>query len=175
MDRIARLAPDFAVTSALREADYAEAARLGFKSILSNLPDGEDASIPPARQQAVAAWRAGLKFRHVPAPKLDLFTDATVEGMADALAGLDGPVLAHCKSGVRSAIVWAAASARSQPVDCVLDALSEAGFDLEFIRDDLESQADRRRWLRRLRDAVGRSWPCSAIPQGLVIAAHVLR
>jgi hypothetical protein len=56
-------------------------------------------------------------------------------------------VLAHCKSGLRSAIVWAAASARSQPVDCVLAALAAAGFELDFLRDDLEQQADRKRWL----------------------------
>jgi sulfide:quinone oxidoreductase len=69
--------------------------------------------------------------------------------MADALAELEGPVVAHCKSGLRSAIVWAAASARSQPVDCVLAALDKAGFDLDVIRDDLDAQADRERWLGR--------------------------
>ncbi len=147
MDTIIWLTPRFAVTSALTEADFVEARALGFKAILSNRPDGEEATQLTARQEAVLAWRAGLQFRHVPAGKLDLFTDATIESMADALVGLEGPVLAHCKSGVRSAIVWAAASARSQTVDCVMDTLHAAKFDLDFIRDDLETQADRKRWL----------------------------
>ncbi|HEX7075926.1 MAG TPA: sulfur transferase domain-containing protein, partial [Hyphomicrobiaceae bacterium] len=86
-------------------------------------------------------------FRHIPAGKQDLFADHVVESMADALNALDGPVLAHCYSGLRSAILWAAASARSQPVDCVLAAVRKAGFDLDFLRDELEAQADRKRWL----------------------------
>ena len=147
MDTVSWITPRFAVTSALTADDFAEARRLGFKSVLSNRPDGEESGQITARQEAVLAWQAGLQFRHVPAGKLDLFTDATVEGMADALAGLTGPVLAHCKSGIRSAVVWAAASARSQPVDCVMDALKAAKLELDFIRDDLETQADRKRWL----------------------------
>ena len=147
MDAITTITPRFAVTSALAPEDFAEAARRGFKAIVSNRPDGEDAGQMTAREEAVLAWRAGLQFRHVPATKHEMFTDAVVEGMADALAGLQGPVLAHCKSGTRSVIVWAAASARSQPVSCVLDTLRAAGQDLDFLQDDLEAQADRRRWL----------------------------
>lgn len=141
------ITPQFAVTSALSPEDFALAARLGFKAIVSNRPDGEEPGQLTAREEAVLAWRAGLQFRHVPAGKHETFTDDVVEGMADALAGLAGPVLAHCKTGTRSLIVWAAASARSQPVTCVLDTLRAAGQDLDFLQDDLEAQADRRRWL----------------------------
>ncbi len=141
------ITPRFAIASELQPNDFAEVAHLGFKAVLSNRPDGEDGAQLTARREAVLAWQAGLQFRHVPASKLELFTDVTVEGMADALSGLEGPVLAHCKSGIRSAIVWAAASARTQPVECVMDALVAAELDLEFIRDDLEQQADRARWL----------------------------
>ncbi len=147
MEKIVYLTPQFAVTAALGPEDFAEVGRLGFGAILSNRPDGEEEGQLEARREAALAWRAGLKFRHVPASKHELFTDEVVEGMADALASLGGPVLAHCKTGLRSAIVWAAASARGQPVDCVLEALNKAGFDLDFLRDDLEAQADRKRWL----------------------------
>ena len=147
MEHIVKLTPRFAVTAALSEVDFAEAARLGFKAIVSNRPDDEESGQLSARQEAVLAWRAGLQFRHIPTSKYDLFTNQVVEGMADALAGLEGPILAHCKSGIRSIIVWAAASARTQPVDCVIDTLTKAGQDLEFLRDDLEAQADRKRWL----------------------------
>lgn len=147
MDKIVHITPTFAVTSALGPEDFQAIAALGFKAIISNRPDGEEDGQMTARAEAAQAWRHGLRFAHVPAGKLDLFTDPVVESMADALRGFDGPVLAHCKSGQRSAIVWAAAAARSQPVDCVLSALAEAGFDLDFLRDDLDRQADRKRWL----------------------------
>lgn len=146
MEKITYITPHFAVTSEMAPEDFAEAARLGFRAVVSNRPDGEDGATLTGRDEAVYAWRAGMRFAHVPAAKLDLFTDEVVEGMANAVRRLDGPILAHCKSGLRSAIVWAAASARSQPVDCVLDALVAAGFDLDFLRDDLESQAHRAIW-----------------------------
>jgi uncharacterized protein (TIGR01244 family) len=147
MPLLTPITPEIAVAPALEPDDFAELARLGYRSIVSNRPDGETGSSLTARQEAIHAWRAGLRFAHVPASKLELFTDPVVEGMGEALRRLPGPVVAHCASGIRSAIVWAAASARSRPVDCVLAALEGAGFDLDFIRDDLEAQADRKRWI----------------------------
>lgn len=148
MPLLTHLTSTFAVTSALGRDDFALLARRGAVAVISNRPDGEAGSVLTARDEAALAWRAGLKFAHVPAPKLELFSDAVVEGMAAAVARFDGQglIVAHCTSGLRSAIVWAAASARSQPVDCVISALTRAGFDLDAIRDDLESQAHRRWW-----------------------------
>ncbi len=147
MKTITYITPNFAVTDMPSPEDFARFAALGFRAVISNRPDHEQDGRLTGRQEAVLAWRAGLRFQHIPAAKHDLFTDHVVEPMADALNALKGPVLAHCESGVRSAILWAAASARSQSVDCVLAALRKAGFDLDFLRDDLEAKADRKRWL----------------------------
>jgi sulfide:quinone oxidoreductase len=147
MEKIVYITSNFAVTSALALQDFPEIARLGFRAVLSNRVDGEEAGQLDARSEAIAAWRAGLSFRHVPVTKHDVFADPSVEAMDSALRQLPGPILAHCKSGLRSAIVWAATSARTQSVDCVLAALAGAGYDLDFLRGDLEAQADRRRWL----------------------------
>ncbi len=144
---ITRIQPSFAVAGRLDEADFAALAAMGFCSIISNRPDGEDASQMSAREEAVLAWRHGLRFAHVPAAKHDLFDDAVIEGMADALEDLPGPTLAHCASGMRSAIVWAAAAARSQGAECVLEVMAAAGLDLEVVRDELEREPARRRWL----------------------------
>ncbi len=157
------ITPEFAVTSVLAPDDFSALAAQGFTAVISNLPDDEDTAQMTAKSEATHAWRAGLVFRHVPATKHDLFTDVVVEGMGDALRTLKGPVIAHCKSGLRSAIIWAAASARSQPVDCVLAALEKAGFDLEVIRDDLDAQADRKRWL-----GVASALDCNAVPTSAI-------
>jgi sulfide:quinone oxidoreductase len=147
MDKIIHITPDFAVTAELAPEDFAQLVGLGFKSVIANRPDGEEDGQLTGRQAAVHAWRAGLTFRHIPATKLDLFTDHVVDATANAIATLEGPVLAYCKSGLRSAIVWAAASARGRSVDSVLAALAAAGFDLDFLQDDLEQQADRHNWI----------------------------
>ena len=71
------------------------------------------------------------------------------EALSDALAELQGPVLLHCKSGQRSALLWAAASALDEPIDCVLEALRRAGFGFDDLRDELAGLTGTKRRLGR--------------------------
>ena len=142
MKKIVHITPQFAVTGALQPENFAEAAALGFKSILSNLPDGESPAHPTSLQEAQHASDAGLGFRHIPVTKAEVFSERVVGGTAQALGELEGPVLAHCASGLRSAVAWAAAAARAQSVDAVLAKLAAAGFNLEGARQELEDQHD---------------------------------
>lgn len=146
MQPITYLSPGFAVTSALSPEDYAEAARLGFRTILNHRPDGEEDGQATARESALLAHHAGLSYRHLPATKYDLFTNEVVGGTAAIIDAVEGPVLAHCKSGLRSAIAWAAAQSRTRPVDDVLADIRAAGMDLDFLRDEFEMQADQAHW-----------------------------
>src|SRR5215510_8664833 len=142
MNRIVYITPHFAVTGALQPDDLARAAALGFRSIISNLPDGESQVHPTSQQEARLAADAGLGFRHIPVTKAEAFSERVVGGTASVLSELELPVLAHCASGLRSAIAWAAAAARGQPVDAVLEKLAAAGLDLEGLRHELEDQHD---------------------------------
>ena len=103
----------------------------------------KSSTYPSAAEEAELANSAGLGFRHVPAIKSEVFSDRVVDGSGPGAGELEGPVLAHCASGLRSAIAWAAAAARSQPADCVIAALKNAGFDLAALRDELEDQRGR--------------------------------
>lgn len=135
------ITPTFAVAPQIATADLESLRNSGFVKVINNRPDGEADDQVPAADMAREADRIGLAYTHLPATKFDLFCDETVEAMSAALAAADGPVLAHCQSGMRSAIVWAAAEARRRPVDTVLGELSAAGFDLDFLRDELDTQA----------------------------------
>ena len=73
MQRIVFLTPDFAVTGALGREDLAEMAAQGFKSVLSNLPEGELRQYPSAAEKAELAARAGLGLRHVPVTKSEVW------------------------------------------------------------------------------------------------------
>lgn len=146
MVKITYVTPGFAVAPALAPADFARVAELGFRTVINNRPDSEERGQLPSSELRAEAEAHGLGYQHVPATRSDIFTDPVVEGMAAALESAQGPVLAHCKSGLRSAMVWAAARARSAPVDEIMGFLASAGFDLAFIRDDLDSQADRAQW-----------------------------
>jgi uncharacterized protein (TIGR01244 family) len=142
MPKIISITPSFAVTGALQPDDFAAAAEAGFRSVLSNLPEGESAAHLTAAEEARLAAQTGLGFAHVPATKHDVLSEPVVDGVANALSVLPAPVLAHCASGLRSAVAWAAAAVRGQPVDCVLKRLAAAGFNLTGIRDQLEDEHD---------------------------------
>ena len=141
MAKFVFITPNFAVAGQLEAEDFREIARLGFETVINNRPDGEEDGQLHSDAAAAHAWRSGLDYRHIPAGKLDLFSDPVVDAAETAIADAGGMVLAHCKSGTRSAIIWAAASARNSTVDEVLSLLSNAGFDFEFLRDELEEQA----------------------------------
>jgi uncharacterized protein (TIGR01244 family) len=141
MKQVRPITDTFAVAGALAPEDFAEVAAMGFKSVISNLPDGESRAHPTASEAAAMAERAGLEFRHLPVTKFELFSDRFVADMANALAELPGPILAHCLSGQRSIVAWAAATARHEPADQLLARLKAAGIDLEPLRGELEAQA----------------------------------
>jgi uncharacterized protein (TIGR01244 family) len=141
MEKIVYITPGFAVAAQLDAGDFEGIAKLGFKAIVNNRPDGEEEGQLPSHIAAAQAWGAGLAYSHIPAGKLDLFSDPVVDTAEAAIADAGGPVLAYCRSGTRSAIIWAAVSARGLPVDEVLSLLAKAGFDLDFLSDELEEQA----------------------------------
>jgi uncharacterized protein (TIGR01244 family) len=143
MEKIVYITPDFAVAGQLGENDFAEIARLGFGTVINNRPDGEEDGQLHSDIAAPLARRSALAYHYIPSGKLDLFSDPVVDGAEAAIASSAGgrKVLAHCRSGTRSAIIWAAVSARSLPVDEVLSLLTKAGFDFDFLSDEFEAQA----------------------------------
>ena len=102
---------DLSVAPQISVADVAEAARLGFKTIINNRPDGEDPSQPPSAEIEAAAKAAGLTYVHVPVrggPGPD-----QVAAVRAAVEASDGPVLAFCRSGTRSIVTWSIGQAQS--------------------------------------------------------------
>lgn len=138
MARLHYLSPALAVAGALEPADFTEAARLGFRTIINNRPDGEEAGQLPSREGAALAKAAGVSYQHIPAAKHEVLDDHVLEPLAHALAAGDGPVLLHCRSGLRSTIMWAAVSVEAgAPLDEVLAAAKAAGFDLDSVREEI--------------------------------------
>lgn len=113
------LTPSLSVSPQLDEADVAQAARDGFRAIIDNRPDVEEpGQLSAATMQELAAAQ-GMEFAHVPAVSGSI-SDEDVARMADALARLNGPVLAYCRTGTRSTTLWALSQAGAQPADTIL-------------------------------------------------------
>ena len=137
MVRISQLSLTFAVAPQLMVDDFAALAAQGFKSVISNRPDGEVSMQLTAGEAATLAAAVGLQFRHLPLTMADVLEPAAAAATRAAISELPGPVLAFCKSGTRSAIVWAAAAAETEPVESVIAALKNADFEIPGLASEL--------------------------------------
>ena len=83
-------------------------AQAGFKSVICNLPDGEGGPHQPAFAQiAAAAKAAGIDAAYLPV-RPGQTGPKEAAAFRDLLDRLPAPVLAFCRSGSRSASLWAA-------------------------------------------------------------------
>jgi uncharacterized protein (TIGR01244 family) len=112
--------------------EVAGIAHQGIRMIVNNRPDGEEPDQPLAAEVEAAAMAAGIAYRHVPMAQL---TREAIDGMTEALAAADGPVLAFCRSGTRSTYLWALARSESGADGDILSQQAlAAGYDLTPIR-----------------------------------------
>lgn len=107
-----QIAPGFSASGQLTPDDVRDAAARGFKSIICNRPDGEEAGQLPAELVAKQAEALGLKFAHIPVISGEITADDGAR-MRVALDVLPSPVLAYCRSGSRSSKIWELAQAAS--------------------------------------------------------------
>ena len=143
MVEIIQLEPDIAVAPQLVEADFAEIAARGFRSVVNNRPDGEAPDqLPNARAEA-AAHRHGLAFRYQPVMNVEATDDDVVEAFARLMDEMPGPILFYCRSGTRCATLWTQAAAGRLGVEAALAVARNAGYELDFLRDIV---AERREW-----------------------------
>lgn len=133
---IRKLEPRLDVTGQIQPGDVPALAALGYRAIVSNRPDGEEAAQPRTEDIARAAARVGLAFRHIPV-RGGAITDDDVGAFRDGLETLPGPVLGFCRSGMRTTTLWALSRAGATPADALLSAARDAGYDLEALRQRL--------------------------------------
>lgn len=117
------------VSGQILPADVAKAKSSGVTMIISNRPDGEEPGQPTAGEIRHAAEAQGLAFRHVPITRG--IGPSDVEAMQEALEEADGKVLAYCRTGNRSTLVWAVARrGQGASVEELQQAAARAGIDL---------------------------------------------
>ena len=112
-------------------AEVAEAKALGIALIVNNRPEGESDDQTPGGEIEAAALAAGIAYVAIPVTHAG-FSEPQVVAMRQALARAgDAPVLAYCRSGTRSTLLWALAeaSAGADPAS-LTNAAAGAGYDL---------------------------------------------
>ena len=133
-----KLSDDITVAPQIAMEELADAARLGFKTIICNRPDGEEPGQPVAEDMADAAADSGMTFAHQPVISGHLsFED--VDQFGKLLEDLPKPILAYCRSGTRCSTLWALSQAKQGDIDEILQACANAGYDYSGMRPTLES------------------------------------
>lgn len=133
-----KLDANLSASPQLTPDDVAAAAWQGFRTIIDNRPDNEEAEQPSSATIEAAAREHGLAFVHIPVVPGQI-SDADVRAMADALAEQPGPALGYCRTGTRVASLWALAQTGEADADTVIKTARDAGYDIEKLRARLQT------------------------------------
>ena len=115
-------------------AEVAEAAAQGITLIVNNRPEDESDDQTPGAEIEAAAQEAGLGYVAIPVTHAG-FSQPQVDAMREALARANGKVLAYCRSGTRSTLLWALAEAsQGGDPDAIAAQAAQAGYDITPIR-----------------------------------------
>lgn len=116
--------------------DVEEAAKGGINLLINNRPDGESPDQMSSAEIEAAARAAGMDYVHIPiipSKISDEQIDATVEALERAG---DGYILATCRTGMRSLIMYSLAQAKiGKKYDDLLAVGKMIGFDMMDHRD----------------------------------------
>lgn len=114
--------------------DVAEAAAMGVKLIINNRPENESDDQIAGPDIAAAARAAGIDYVAIPVTHSG-FSEPQVAAMTKALNEAKGPVLAYCRSGTRSTLLWALSEAsQGGDPDALTNMAAKAGYDISPVR-----------------------------------------
>ncbi|KWF59403.1 bifunctional protein tyrosine phosphatase family protein/NAD(P)/FAD-dependent oxidoreductase [Burkholderia pseudomultivorans] len=139
---IHKLTDTLSVSPQIQAADLPTLHAAGVRAIICNRPDGEGADQPTVAEIRAAAAPLGIEVHYLPVDTGKVTDDQAAQ--FDALvASLDGPVLAYCRTGTRSATLWALAQAGLRPLNDIVATAAAAGYDLSALASRL-AQGGRR-------------------------------
>ena len=138
---IEKIADYLYVSDQLKDERFAKrAASYGIKTVICNRPDGEAPDQPSFEQ--VKVWLNANGIEHViyMPVVMDGITDETLDHFQTTVANSEAPIMAYCRTGTRSSMLWALNQARrGVEVNSLIKAASLANIDLEPQRHRLEA------------------------------------
>lgn len=126
---IRQLSEDFSVCPQINADDLQTIWDAGFRSLICNRPDDEEAGQPRVADVKAAALELGLEFTFIPVSSI-ADTSGQVAETRQVLAGLAKPVLAYCRSGTRCTVIWSQMQLGVMPPREILAATAAAGYDM---------------------------------------------
>lgn len=124
------LTPQLTVAPQIEPSDIEQIAGLGFKSVINNRPDGEESSQPLNQAIEQHADQLGLAYVYLPVVGGQI-SEAQIHQFGELLQTLPQPILAFCRTGTRSSMLWSLASQDSAMFSERLQVATKQGFKLD--------------------------------------------
>lgn len=128
------------VTSQIERDDIEKIKQQGFKSIICNRPDTESSDQLASNILSDAAGKLGIGFAYLPVMP-GHFDVQQISDFGALLQEAAQPILAYCRTGTRSATLWALSQAGAAPTAEIITAAGHAGYDLSHLSPRLEELA----------------------------------
>jgi sulfide:quinone oxidoreductase len=133
MPALMNLAPGLTAAGALSRDDIEALAASGVKTIINNRPDNEDPGQLPADEARALCAVHGIAYHHIPFVAATL-TAADIDAFEKVLMSGSHPMVAHCRSGTRSTMIWALTRLRQGDDPAALVALgAKNGVDISAL------------------------------------------
>jgi uncharacterized protein (TIGR01244 family) len=134
MSDFRQLTDHFWASPQIEVDDVGAAKAQGIALIVNNRPEGEAPDQIPGEAIEAATRSAGMDYRAIPISHAG-FTEEQVRAMTEAIEDAGGPVLAYCRSGTRSTLLWALAqAARGEDPEAIAASAASAGYDVAPVR-----------------------------------------
>lgn len=127
-----KLTDHLSVSGQVTADDLSAIKAAGFRSLIVNRPDGEGSDQPTFPEIARQAEALGLEARYLPVQS-GKASDKDARAFVAAFDELPKPVLAYCRTGTRSATLWALSQAGKRPLPEILERAKAAGYDMSGV------------------------------------------
>jgi sulfide:quinone oxidoreductase len=124
-----RITETISVSPQITASDLADIEKAGFRSVICNRPDGEGADQPTFEEIEAAAKVLGLETRYLPIVSGKV-KDEDASNFGKLIESLPKPVLAYCRTGTRSATLWALSEGKKRALPDILERTKAAGYDM---------------------------------------------
>ena len=116
------------VAGQISEDDLKQIAEAGIKTIINNRPDGEMLMQPKTADLADKAKSLGLDYYDIPVAGGRVLPGQKEE-FAKVLDDSEGKVLAFCRTGTRSTMLWAMSQVHDLSTEEIVGTALNAGYD----------------------------------------------
>ncbi|KWC24117.1 NAD(FAD)-dependent dehydrogenase [Burkholderia ubonensis] len=139
---IRKLTDTLSVSPQITAADLPALSAAGFRAIVCNRPDGEGPDQPTVAEIRAAAAPLGIAVHDLPVDSGKV-TDDQAARFGALIASLPAPVLAYCRTGTRSATLWALSQASLRPLNDIVATAAAAGYDLAGLAPRVAARGQR--------------------------------